>query len=350
MSKPRPIRVALIGCGQIALSGHLPALVHHPDFELVGLCDVRSEALDAAASLIAGVGRSVPRMEHDYRALLAAGAVDACVLTLHPEQSVDVAVDLLDRGVAVLDEKPLAVTLEDGARLVAAVEVNRAVYQVGFCFRYAQAVDLLADWSRRAGTPSLVQVAIYDERPSQHTQDAARRIQRALAESSALNHEGSHIFDWMSRLNPAPILRVRASAMKTHGQHMGPNLWLAQLDHADGSIFQLTIGWLMEWTPPSSARIQGPEGGAEMELFTGRGIAWLASERHPVMFSPYRQEWRAQLDAFAAAIRTGKAHGATVHDGWRTLRLAKACERSAHTRQAVDLAPDSKDSEPCASQ
>lgn len=41
----KKFRVCIIGTGMIANSAHIPAYQHLPeDFEIVGVCDIRSEA------------------------------------------------------------------------------------------------------------------------------------------------------------------------------------------------------------------------------------------------------------------------------------------------------------------
>src|SRR5437763_762150 len=100
-------RVALVGCGDIAEKGHVPSLLAHPRFELVAVCDVRPERAALLARLAGGVAAL-----SDYRALLDRADVDAAVLALHPEVSVGVAIDLLRAGKGVLDEKPMATSLE----------------------------------------------------------------------------------------------------------------------------------------------------------------------------------------------------------------------------------------------
>ncbi|MBA3710304.1 MAG: Gfo/Idh/MocA family oxidoreductase, partial [Planctomycetes bacterium] len=105
-------RIALVGCGDIAETGHLPALLAHPRFELVAACDIRPER----ARLLAGRAGGI-RVLTDYRALVEDRSIDAVVLALHPEHSVDAAIAFLGAGTAVLDEKPLACTLADGERV-----------------------------------------------------------------------------------------------------------------------------------------------------------------------------------------------------------------------------------------
>jgi predicted dehydrogenase len=326
-------RVVLIGCGNIALAGHIPALLAHPRFDLVALCDVRPERLDLARK---ACGRDLPS-ETNYQSLITNHHPVACILALHPEHSVNIAIDLLQRGISVLDEKPLAATLEDGTRLAKAVRASKAPYQVGFVFRYCPLLRDVAEWTRGFGSPRLYQVAIYDERPSQHLTDGQAMIQNLLRRSSAITHEGSHIVDWMGLLNPSPLRTVKASAIQTSPEFAGPNFWLAQFQYADGTVLDLTIGWLVEDLPPCSMRILGRGGLLDLELFRGTGHLAIGGSAKPIQTQPYAQAWASQLDRFAEAVDTGRVTGATIADGLRALHATIACERSWMQRRTIGL-------------
>ncbi len=332
--------MAIIGCGNIALSGHLPALLKHPRFQLAGLCDVRPERMEAMLRVCreqSPVSEQQVRQATDYRDLLKEGGMDACILALHPEHSVDVAIDLLKKGVPVLDEKPLAVSLESGLRLAAVVEETRCVYQIGFCFRHCEFIRNASEWTRRIGFPALYQVGIYDEQPSQHIHDKQAMIQGILRRSSALTHEGSHVIDWMAALNPASITHASARALRTRPEYAGPNLWVTHFGLSDGSALQLTIGWLLPHQPACSLRMVGPNGLLDLELMRGSGVFAIGEQIMPLQTTPLCQDWQSQLDVFARAIEEGKATMSTVHDGLRVLRATVAGEQSFAENRVVAL-------------
>src|SRR5579864_8798968 len=128
-------RVALVGCGAIAESGHVPSLLVHERFRLVAVCDVRAERAKLLAQQAGGAETLT-----DYRQLLERRDIQAVVLALHPQVSVPAAIAFLERGLAVLDGKPLAATLEDGRCLAATVAKTRGVYQIGFVMRYCKVI------------------------------------------------------------------------------------------------------------------------------------------------------------------------------------------------------------------
>jgi len=135
----RELRVGVIGMGQrayiathVADSGVAARLVAAADTTEAGRDRARAQYPDAA--VFAG-----------HRELIAAGAVDAAIVTTPDWTHAEIAVDLLRAGIAVYLEKPLAITVEDAdAVLNAAAETGTPLY-VGHNFRHAAVVRLMRD-------------------------------------------------------------------------------------------------------------------------------------------------------------------------------------------------------------
>jgi predicted dehydrogenase len=74
----------------------------------------------------------------DYRQLL--GRVDAVTIAAPTEHHCEIALPFLERGVAVLVEKPLSRSLEDADRMIAAARRGGAVLAVGHTERFNPAI------------------------------------------------------------------------------------------------------------------------------------------------------------------------------------------------------------------
>lgn len=69
---PRPLAIAVVGCGGIAQVVHLPLLAAMPDrFAIVAVCDASEQVARQVAA------RYGARAATDHRALLAPGGIDA---------------------------------------------------------------------------------------------------------------------------------------------------------------------------------------------------------------------------------------------------------------------------------
>ncbi|TDD05201.1 Gfo/Idh/MocA family oxidoreductase [Saccharopolyspora terrae] len=120
------ITAAVIGCGDVS-AVHLDAIAALEDVELVAVCDTDPAALTTTAERCGVAGFA------DHRALLEAVRPDVAHVCTPHHQHAPVALDLLDAGVHVLVEKPLAHTLDEAERLVEAAERSRS--RVGVCFQ-----------------------------------------------------------------------------------------------------------------------------------------------------------------------------------------------------------------------
>jgi virulence factor len=137
----RPLRVAMVGLGDIAAKAYLPVLATDPDVEpvLVTRDPRRREALQAAWRIQAGH----PTIEAalDTTARLDAAFVHAAT-TAHPQ----IAHALIAAGVPTFVDKPLALTLADSRAIVEAARAGGVSLAVLFNRRFAPAYAEVATW------------------------------------------------------------------------------------------------------------------------------------------------------------------------------------------------------------
>jgi predicted dehydrogenase len=126
-----PLRVGVVGLGVISRF-YLAALTHVAGLRLAAVCD-RDEAV-----LVPFRGRTP--CYTDYRTMLGRTPLDAAVITLPNDVHLDACLACLDVGLAVCVEKPLALSLADGAAIVERAREKRAVIFTAFHRRYNSAV------------------------------------------------------------------------------------------------------------------------------------------------------------------------------------------------------------------
>lgn len=113
MMRP-PLRIGVVGCGDVFHRSYLPALAILAPTEVVvaACCDIRADAVERtvlACRLWAGEIQGFT----DHRALAEGAPLDAAFnLTPAPEHG-GITVDLVGAGINVFSEKPLANTRED---------------------------------------------------------------------------------------------------------------------------------------------------------------------------------------------------------------------------------------------
>ena len=114
------MKIAVIGCGNIANHAHIPSYMNNPEAEIVYFCDILPERAQAAVDKY-GCGKPVT----DYQEILADPAVDAVSVCTPNNVHASIAMDCLRAGKHVLCEKPAARTYEE------ALEMQRVQHETG---------------------------------------------------------------------------------------------------------------------------------------------------------------------------------------------------------------------------
>jgi len=133
------IHLALIGCGAISRD-HLMAFRALEDrFRLIWAIDVDERAAKKVA------GEWGCRWATDYRRALEDPRVDAVDIATPHHLHAEMAVASAEAGKHIFLEKPMATTLKDADRIIAAADRAGVVLMVGYVFRYRPAFRKLHD-------------------------------------------------------------------------------------------------------------------------------------------------------------------------------------------------------------
>lgn len=124
------LKVGLIGCGQVAQSVHLKILTRLPQVEVIALAETDAERREKAS-------RMAPKAIafDNYQDLLAMRDLDAVVICLPPSLHADATIAALEKSKHVYLEKPFAMNLNEGKRILQAWQKTGVVGMMGFNYR-----------------------------------------------------------------------------------------------------------------------------------------------------------------------------------------------------------------------
>lgn len=125
-------RVAMIGAGFIIQRGHVPAFQKLDNVEVVAICDVAQDRVQAFATQA-----GIPGVYTDYKTMLAAEKPDLVVIATPNTFHKPMTLDALEAGANVLCEKPLALTYADAQEMVAKAKSVGKVLTVGTHYRWS---------------------------------------------------------------------------------------------------------------------------------------------------------------------------------------------------------------------
>ncbi|MFE9656904.1 Gfo/Idh/MocA family protein [Micromonospora sp. NPDC006431] len=318
----RTCRVGLVGAGGVA-QRHARVLTGFEDVELVGVTDVARDAAEALAGTYGG------RPFAGVAELLAAGP-DAVYVCVPPFAHGPVEEAVIDAGVPMFVEKPVAVDLETAERIAALVERRGLLTAVGHHWRYlhvvAEARQMLADRPAR-----MVNAAWLDKVPPVAWWARCDRSGGPVVEQAA------HVLDLVR------VLVGEASEVTAYGDGTPPPVEGADIDSVtaatvrftSGAVGTLAAACVLGWKHRAGVEILAD--GLAMSLAEdGLLICDGEGERH-LPADP--DGARVAVDrAFVDAVRgIGDDIRVPYAEALRTQRLALAVAESARTGRSVAL-------------
>jgi predicted dehydrogenase len=113
------MKYALIGCGRIAVN-HIKAAVNN-DLRIEAVCDINSEAIDRLFSAVGYNGN--PQRFTDYKEMIEANP-DIELVSIATDSGVhaEIALYCIAKGINVIIEKPIAMSLKDADEIVKRAE------------------------------------------------------------------------------------------------------------------------------------------------------------------------------------------------------------------------------------
>jgi predicted dehydrogenase len=133
----KPLRTAILGCGGFA-KRHAENIVSMPEhFDLVAFCDINRDHAEAYAKKYAPTSAKVYT---DFCPMFDEVKLDLVIICLPPYGHTNEVETAALRGIHILIEKPIALTIEQAWKMVEAVESARIKTQVGFMFRFGGAI------------------------------------------------------------------------------------------------------------------------------------------------------------------------------------------------------------------
>jgi predicted dehydrogenase len=153
------LEVGVVGGGMIAQAMHLPHLNELQDrFRIAALAEPSDTVREALCRRFA-----IPGSFADWREMLEQARLDAIVICSPAATHAEITVAALELGIHVFSEKPLAITLADIDRIVAARDRAGRVVQVGYMKRHDPAFrQALSEMPESADALRYVAIVVND--------------------------------------------------------------------------------------------------------------------------------------------------------------------------------------------
>ncbi|MFV2064289.1 MAG: Gfo/Idh/MocA family protein [Chloroflexota bacterium] len=338
-----PLRVGLIGLGNVGLGYHLPALLDLPDlYRVVAIADPTPERRETGREQ-AGLGEA--EVYADPLALLARDDVDLVDLCTPQHVRRELAIETLRSGRHLLTEKPIATTPADARAIIAAA--REAGVRFGIMHNYLffpevlRTIELIGE-----GQIGPAEVAILNwlgcaDNPGTASYQPRWRHDPRLAGGGVLM-DMLHIVYLAEALLGRPIERVSGWLHARESDAHVEAIALARLEVEDGAA-QVNVGW---GDGPGGFSVSGAQGRIEVYYEDGGSGAFVPFERleiHGVGGHRVERDMRSDLGIrgtlrdFAASVATGRDPAASGEQGLHILEATLAVYLSAATGGTIEL-------------
>ncbi len=269
----RKLKVGIIGTGWIA-DAHIASYKNMPDVEIVAGADL---VPGKAKAFFEKHGVENVRTYESHTALLEAEALDAVSVCTYNATHAQCAIAALEKGVNVLLEKPMCVTLEEAAEICRAEKKSGKVLSIGFQPRFDENMKMIKKIvdSGELGQIYYIQTG-GGRRRGIPTPFGTSFIEKDTAGIGALGDIGCYSLDMV--LNaigyPKPLtvsgyksafFGTRPSYYPTHpeyGAKFGVDDFAAAFVRLEGGIIlDFRIAWAMNLDTPGDTIILGTKAG-----------------------------------------------------------------------------------------
>lgn len=330
------LKTAVIGVGSMGVN-HARVNWELPGVDLVGVSDTNEALVTAVARKYNTRGYT------DYCTLLDELQPDAVTLAVPTLYHRDVALEVIERGIHLLIEKPIAFDVDEGREIIAAAQRKGVKLMIGHIERFNPAIVALKQQIADGKLGRIFQMDAHRQGP----------FPRRIADVGVVIDLAVHDLDIMRYVSQQDVVRIYAETEKhIHSKH--EDLLTGLVRMSGGAIGTLTINWLT----PTKIReflVTGAEGMFRVDLLsqdlyffensvthsseweTLRILRGVSEGQMTRFVIPKKEPLRAEQEAFLEAVANDTAVPITGEDGLKALELAKALVASGAEHRSLSL-------------
>jgi predicted dehydrogenase len=309
------IKIGIVGLGRMGLS-HLSIVRPHPEVEVVGACD--------SSAYVSGLMAKYTGLERypDHAALIESTSPHALIVATPSESHAEISAYALENGVDVFVEKPLALSLDDGKRVVELAARNEAVTQVGYHFRFVASFQEMHRLLERGVIGTVHNFRVTASGPAVLRPSGRTWRSKSSAGGGCLYDYASHavnlatfLFGQPTEVGGAVLGRVFSAAVEdeVYATLYYPTSLTGQLsaNWSDGSQRKMSMrvdAWGSNGrisADRQECRVYLHDGeGADSDLREGWTVRYTTDLTLPVRYYVRGEEYSHQLDYFVESVRT----------------------------------------------
>jgi predicted dehydrogenase len=252
------LRVLAVGLGNMGMS-HAKAYTRIDGFEVAAVCERRIAERALPPEL-----QQAQRFA-DYGEALHAVKPDVVAISTWSDSHTAYAIQAMEAGAHVFVEKPLADTVDDAERVVAAAKRTGKKLVIGYILRHHPSWIKFIELAKTLGSPLVFRMNLNQQSSGKQWEDHKKLLQSL----SPIVDCGVHYLDVMCQITRAKPVKVQALGARLTDGMKGVDLpkgmynyGMLQVAFDDGSIGWYEAGWgpMMSETAFFVKDVIGPKG------------------------------------------------------------------------------------------
>ena len=324
MKKIAPLRIGIIGLGQIAVRAHLPG------YSKTGNCQVTAlySSREAYAKQVA-TQYGVPHIYKDWRRLLESDQVDAVSICTPNFTHMPIALKAFQEGKHVMLEKPMALNPSEGQKIIQAAKKSGRTLMIHHNMRFDPAVRSAEKLIRKKiiGDIFAFKCSLTHLGPQAWSPKAKWFFNKKETGGGALMDLGPHVFDSLRFLLNDDALLAGAVAAQGAGtsSKQGEIHCNCLLKFKKGAVGSVTVGWA-DTVYQNRFYFYGTKGSLYLNLAKGDPITVEYRSEPGKVFPPLAKDsfYPSIYEHFVHCVQHHKIPWVSGEEGLKTLEIIEA--------------------------
>lgn len=351
------MKVAVIGCGTIANTQHIPAYLANPEAEIKYFCDIIPERAEKAVADY-GCGIAVT----DYKEVLADPEVEAVSVCTPNKVHSLISIDALRAGKNVLCEKPAARIYSEALEMQKVQHETGKVLNIGVCNRFNNGVIKLKELIDNGVLGDVFHVYVSFRCHRSIPGLGGDFTTKAVAGGGALIDWGVHFLDIVMYCcgDPKPLTvsgETFCKLGKNIGEYVYPGkMWagppkldgiydvedsMTALIRTEGPTITVNGAWAQNVNKEEMfIDFMGDKGGVRIDYYTSKFTVYTTKDGQIYEYDPEFEEndkFKTEINEFIDCIKTGKKLASHIDTNIITARMMQAIYDSADAHKEIAL-------------
>lgn len=325
------LRVAVVGCGAIAESCHIPGYRQHPSISEIILCDPVEKILRETQARF-----QIETTYTDFEEMLRRERIDLLSICTPNYLHAGMVIPAARKGIHILCEKPMTLSLAEAEKIRKAISVKRVKFMVAFSHRFRIANQIAKEMlvAGKIGQAFMIRVRFGHEGPYPGWGKTNWFYDKEKAGHGALMDMGIHAMD-LVRYYAGDVSGIMARTATLLKPIPLDDNALMIVEFESGMLGYIDVSWTSK---PGFNGVEIYGSGGTIIVDYERGLQYFDGEKAAWATIPVDEaegSWERQMKYFVDCVIQDDDPEPGFLEGLASLKIALAAARSAESGKFV---------------